>query len=226
MAGVDADEGEEIPDSVPIVAGVAPIEDFLARNEHAAIVLQGVRARRDGFQVTVRAYWRVPEQPLAAWSSTAEYPAAVGVGGDERSAQFPQGFGRDTELDADGNLRPGFIRFAVRLDDVEISNVACMAWTLDKKAPRPDVGMWPISGHGSAYGPGTYGWHDSTYWIWPLPEHDVTFASEWPAFGLVGAGSRMSAQPLVEAASRARPVWDDWTNLPTDSSRARRHPLA
>jgi hypothetical protein len=46
------------------------------------------------------------------------------------------------------------------------------------------------------------------YWLWPLPPPgDVLFACEWPDLEIGFTTATVSAEPILRAASRARPMW-------------------
>jgi hypothetical protein len=46
------------------------------------------------------------------------------------------------------------------------------------------------------------------YWLWPLPPAgDVLFACQWPDLQIDFSTATISADPILKAANRARPMW-------------------
>lgn len=46
------------------------------------------------------------------------------------------------------------------------------------------------------------------YWLWPLPPGgDVLFACEWPDLQIAFSTATISADAILNAAGRARPMW-------------------
>lgn len=114
-----------------------------------------------------------------------------------------------------------------RVEGSDVDSLDCMEETAD---PDTDVdalpdgpGMSVVGGRGASYGPDTYRWHETTYWVWPLPTEDVSFWAAWPAFDLEGRRT-FPATLFADAASRARPVWEQRSSPNTDAKSARRKP--
>jgi hypothetical protein len=48
------------------------------------------------------------------------------------------------------------------------------------------------------------------YWLWPLPPAGtVRLFIEWPAVEIEPSSLELTVEPLLEAASRSKPLWDD-----------------
>lgn len=214
-----------LPDAVSVVAGVVPLETVIAANDRAVIIAHAVRAAPHGFQVRVRSYFRTPDLLSGGGGSLAGSPSNDLFGGSPLARAFPD-LGREP-YDADGNLLDGYIRFGVSFDNVIVTNTGGPR-AVDDRRPVPDADLWPLRGKTRAYGPHTYGVHEDTYWVFPLPtgSTDVRFATAWPVFDLGEATVAAPAQSIVDAAARAQPVWEPGTSRWLDLAIAKRQPLA
>ena len=57
-------------------------------------------------------------------------------------------------------------------------------------------------------GCGSYRAMDQEYWLWPLPPAGSLWVGcEWPSHGIKRTVNALDAQPIVDAAARARPIW-------------------
>jgi hypothetical protein len=154
-----------------------------------------------------------------------------------RIAAYPQGFEFDAELltreamprdygvvdhfevidDADrpqGEIPPHVVRLGIGFSDgrrissvgtmLDGSSTSLIGASDDEEPPDPEqqILMTPSGGSGSLRR------STQTYWVWPLPPPGpLTFACEWPAFGIEDTTVEIDADVIREAAARARSVW-------------------
>jgi len=85
-----------------------------------------------------------------------------------------------------------------------VSSVAGgVAIPADHRQPPPDGPVLRARGGG-----GSRSIWRQQYWLWPLPPAgDVLFACEWPDLQIDFSTATISADPILKAASRARPMW-------------------
>jgi hypothetical protein len=116
--------------------------------------------------------------------------------------------GDDDYVDVPSGLlhhRPGDQR-AFRLgfelaDGRRATNLARPRWTDE------DPGPVLLTRGGGAGGP--HGQAEAELWLWPLPPPGrLRVVCEWPAYGIAETSLELDATELVDAAARARPVWD------------------
>jgi hypothetical protein len=58
-----------------------------------------------------------------------------------------------------------------------------------------------------------------SYFVWPLPGHGtITLVCEWPSYGIDETALDLDTAPILDAARRARPLWDEDAGLPSHHS--------
>ena len=78
-----------------------------------------------------------------------------------------------------------------------------VAATTDRSQSPPDGLVLRARGGGGSRS----SWRQQ-YWLWPLPPSgDVLFACEWPNVQIEFTTATISGDLILEAASRARPMW-------------------
>lgn len=203
----DADDGDlepdppfDIPQTGAWTAGVVPLELVVARSDDAAVVASRIAAYPDGFELTLDSFLH-------------------------RSAQARRRRRRRPVLLSPHELAPGgpvpdeFLKFGITWPDGgRATNLDWFGrlWSgADPDAPLPTHVLEVGGGGGSEF--------DFTqhYWCRPLPtEGTLTIVVEWPAFGIPETSATVDAAVLVEAAARARPVWEEDAHLPHRLDRA------
>jgi hypothetical protein len=151
--------------------------------------------------------------------------AAVYVG---RCSAYPTGFELEVRvlLAADADLdpslngphhRPGrgsnyeeMLKFGLEFSDGrKVTNVSPFPPGPEK--PEEPV-LWPQGGGG-----GGGRWRQD-FWVWPLPPTGpLAFVCEWPAAGIGLSRAETDAQPLLDAAARAVPVFPDEPPVPPEN---------
>jgi hypothetical protein len=143
---------------------------------------------------------------------TDELAFAVG-----RIAAYPTGFECQTRVvpaapsyddDADpmrpfrprgGELPPELLRFGLRFSDGTKATSTQM-W-LSRDDPEGPV-LMPRGGGGGG------GEWEQEWWVWPLPPPGpLAFVCEWPARGIALTSVEIDAQPILDAAARARELF-------------------
>jgi hypothetical protein len=154
----------------------------------------------------------VPEELLLARTDEV----AVAVGG---ITAYPTGFEftltavlrrDDPDLDLlgpafanrfsrDDRLPDGFLRLGVEFSDGTLATNVGYHFAWDEPA---DALLTPTGGGGSGRR------YDMRYWLWPLPPSGpLTFVCDWQVVGVRSARRQIDAQLLVDAATRAVPLW-------------------
>jgi hypothetical protein len=185
LEGDDDDDDFEGMRPAAWIPGVVPVELLLARSDDAAVVLSRLSAFPDGFELTVNSYLRLSVK--RSRRAHLHHPM-MWHGMAEPGEPIP------LEI----------LRFGV-------------AWPDGGRATNlGDWGRnWPDAtepGHGldSHGGGGSDREYSQQYWAWPLPAAGpLRFVVEWPAFGIEETTASIEGELLVEAATRARPVWTD-----------------
>ncbi len=163
------------------VVGVAvPVRLILGRTEEAAVVLDGLSAYPNGFELTLsvrlrrrrdRPFW----SPLELWAGEAR----TGLPGDllRFGVQFADG-GKATNLSGHPFPDPG-------------------------GEPAGPVLIQRGGGGGGAR------W-DQAYWVWPLPPPGpLAFVCEWPSEGIPLTRAEIDADLVLEAGARAETLWEE-----------------
>ncbi|PPK97990.1 hypothetical protein CLV92_102141 [Kineococcus xinjiangensis] len=190
------DEVEESPpqpvwQSAPedVVPGVVPVELVLGRSETTVVMLTGLRAFPTGLAMNlgVRVRGRVRRRDLNA--EVFDGPYTHDMEPDWHAGRLKWGF----EL-ADGR---------------RVTNVDPSPWD-----DQPDDGPGapfrkpdrPIL-HGGGGGGGSRS-VDRDYWMWPLPPAGrLKVVCQWLDQGIETTVHELDAQPFLNAAARAQPIW-------------------
>ncbi len=176
--------------------GVVPVELVVARSDEAAVVLSRISAFPDGFEFTVNSYLR-------------------------RSVKRNRRGHPHHPMMWHGMVDPGkpvpdeILRFGVAWPDGgRATNLG--GWGRNERdATEPAHGLETHSGGGSDRE------YSQQYWAWPLPTSGpLRFVVAWPAFGIEETTASVDGEILVEAASRAQPVWPEDVGKTSHVSRA------
>jgi hypothetical protein len=174
------------------IAGVVPVELVLARSEEAAVSITRIAAYSVGFEFDAELVTRKPTQ------------------GDHFELMY------DPDRPS-GELPPELVRLGVAFADGRRTTslgspsggstmTALLATDEDESPPDPAHDILMTAGRGG----GSPRHSTSTYWVWPLPPPGpVTFACEWPEFGIDEATAELDAALVIEAAARSRAVWSE-----------------
>jgi hypothetical protein len=198
MPGGDAEDEDdysapawlEAPED--FVAGVVALELVLGRSDEAAVYVTRIAAYPTGFEFDAEVVTRK--------AARIRYPS-------------PFELMHDPERPA-GEIPPEVVRLGVEFADgrratsfgeaLGGSTMTTLVAAEGDESPDParDIFMTPGRGGGSAR-------HSTTsYWVWPLPPPGpLTFACEWPAFGIEETTVEIDTERLLEASRRARSVW-------------------
>jgi len=192
---LEPDQPDDLPRTAPWTAGVVPLELVVARSAEAAVLASRVAAYPDGFELTLDSHVRptVPRRRRQRWYGSMWDP---NVAPDDPVPDTLLRFGlawpdggRATNLDRWGR-----------------------GWAHDATEPTHGLDEQGGGGSDSAY--------TQHYWCWPLPtEGELRVIVEWPAFGIPETSTTIDATLLAEAATRARPVWEDDADVPAHLSR-------
>jgi len=174
------------------VAGVVPVEIVLATSNEAAVFITRIAAYPAGFEFDAELLTRKP--------------ARIGRGDFFELMHDPDR--------PEGEIPPELVRLGIGFADgrrasslgelLGGSSVATMA-AGDEDPPDPDKDVLMTPGGGGG-GPRR---STQSYWVWPLPPPGkLTFACEWPAFGIEETTMEIDADVIREAAERARSAWD------------------
>ena len=193
-----SDEAEEPPQPVwmgrpeDMIPGVVPVELVIGRSETTAVLLTGVRAYPTGLAMTLGVRVRGPLRRRDLHSEVFDGPYDHDMDRDWQKRRLKWGF----EL-ADG-------RRATNVDPwpepPEHSHSAgdWAGWTPDRPV---------LQGGGGGGGSRSV---DRDQWLWPLPPAGpLSVVCQWLEQGIETTVHRLDAEPLVAAAGRARPVWQD-----------------
>ena len=193
----DLDELDEEPQPAwmgapdDVVPGVVPVELVLGRSDSTVVLLTGMRAFPTGLEMRlgVRVSGPVRRRDLNGEVFDGRY---------------------DHRMDADwqaGRLKWGF----ELADGRRVTNVD--PWPEPPGADGPasvDFLAWEpgrpvLQGGGGGGGSRSV---DRDYWLWPLPPAGrLLVVCQWPDQGIETTSQELDAEPFMDAARRARPVW-------------------
>lgn len=183
----DRDETDESPQPpwmgapVDILPGVVPVELIIGRSDSSVVMLTGMHA----------------------------YPVGIGMrlgvrvrGPMHRRDFSDEVFGHSYDMDADWQARR--LKWGFELaDGRRATNVGPFPPASDDPAREPDRPVL-VQGGGS----GSDRSVDADYWLWPLPPAGpLRVACQWLEQGIEMSVQELRTQPILEAASRARPIW-------------------
>jgi hypothetical protein len=186
----DAPEGQEDDEPQPVwlnppddmLPGIVPVELILGRSDQAVVMLAGMRAFTTGVAMTLLVRTRTRMRRLDLGDEVFDGPYRH----DQDDA-----WRRD-------RLRWGF-EFA---DGRRATSVDPWPDPVDaQRTPERPV----LSGGGGGGGARAV---DRDYWLWPLPPPGaLTVVLQWPQLGIEQTTSRIDADQIVAAATRAQPIW-------------------
>ncbi|WP_369069423.1 hypothetical protein [Kineococcus terrestris] len=175
------------PDDV--LPGVVPVEMLLARSSSTAVLLTGFRAFPEGLAMNLGVRVRGPLGFRDLHAEVFDGPYHHDTGEQWQAERLKWGF-----------------EFA---DGRRATNVDPPVWGDDDRAWndetwRPDRPV--LSGQGGGGGPRSV---DRDHWLWPLPPPGrLRVVLQWPQQGIATTTHDLDAQPFLDAAARARPVWE------------------
>lgn len=191
----DEDHGFDEARTAFWTAGVVPVELLIARSDQAAVVVNHISAYPDGFEFTVNSYLRPSPRR-----------------GRRRHLHHPlmwDDIGGPGEPIPDETLRFGL----AWPDGGRATNLD--GW--DRGWPDATEAAHGLESHG---GGGSDREYSQEYWAWPVPGPGrLQFVVEWPAFGIDETRESIDGGLIVEASTRARPVWAEDADKPSHLSR-------
>jgi len=161
-----------------VLPAVIAVDRVLARSDRAVVALSAVRAFPTGVAFGLAVWVRGYDDDDWAGMPRGVFPG-------RRVTEYTFRFG--VEL-ADGRRASNLVR--PHCDD----------------AQDPDGPVLIFSGGASG---GPEGQVQFDLWLWPLPPPGrLRVVCEWPAYDIAETSVELDATELVDAAARARPVWD------------------
>ena len=117
---------------------------------------------------------------------------------------------RQHVADPDEGLPDGFLRVGRVPGRPPSVEPLWPAPVLGKGTPsREGPVLFQAGGGGGSAGSGRVTMNPA-YWLWPLPPAaDLRLFVEWPAVEIELSSVELAGEPLVEAASRSQPLWDE-----------------
>jgi hypothetical protein len=170
------------------ILGVAvPLRILLARNDQVALAITDATAFPNGVEFSV---------VLRVRSFSAEARRSLTHGspfhldrfaGDPPSEEIP----------------PELIRFGVQFaDGRKATNLDDRHWHSEADPPGPVLSL-------RGGGGGDRAW-DMRFWLWPLPPAGpLAFVAEWPLGGIALTRIEVDADPFLQAAAQAEPLWPE-----------------
>ncbi|GIH94122.1 hypothetical protein ACFFMN_25610 [Planobispora siamensis] len=172
-----------------ILGHSAPIQQFVARSDHAVLALQHVIAFPEGCSLFLHLAVRRGSLDTAAWRGVCESYGGYGAGPDLTAT--------DTGL-----------KFGVRFPDGSTATTvdnAFHGWGHPTDRPQPPM-LVEASG-GSSYDDRFYE-GDRRLWLWPLPPPGpFEFVVEWQSLGIDTTATALDGSAIVHAAEQALPYW-------------------
>lgn len=127
-------------------------------------------------------------------------------------------------FDGEDELPDGFLRFGVELPDGRrVSNLGGRR-SYFKPDDAPSAPVLLEHGGGGGQSSGTSVSWSPAFWLWPLPRGGaLRLYCEWPVAGIGLTETEVAGDPLVEAASRSTPLWEEerggpWARTSSSSS--------
>jgi hypothetical protein len=158
----------------------APLQQFVARSEHAVVALQHFIAYPEGCLLTLHITARRGSLPEAAWG-TLDVRHGDTAPGLRVGVRFPDG-SRATPVDS---AFPGWARPTDRPEPPMLVDVASEASSGDRSYVC-----------------------NRQMWLWPLPPPGpFEFVVEWPAMGIATTSTSVDGTAIVRAAEDAQPYW-------------------
>jgi hypothetical protein len=177
-----------------VLPGVVAVEIVLGRDAHTAVFVGSLEAYPARVEFTVRMI-TASRDWLPAVPRGARPPVDSGRGGSQGPVS---GAGLRSVLES--------LQLAVEFSDGR------KAVNVGRSAPGDNLELGgPVLWSGGRSGGGSMG--GGTSWfqgftLWPLPPPGpLRFVCEWPAAGLAASHTEIDAQPVLDAAARARVVF-------------------
>jgi hypothetical protein len=165
-----------------MLPGIVPVELILGRSDQAVVMLAGMRAFSTGVAMTLLVRTRTRMRRFDLNDEVFDGPYRHDQDDAWRRDRLKWGF----EF-ADGRRATSVDRGP---DPVEV-----------KRTPDRPV----LSGRGGGGGGRAV---DRDYWLWPLPPPGaLTVVLQWPQLGIERTTSRIDADQIVAAATRAQAIW-------------------
>jgi hypothetical protein len=164
-----------------VLPGIVPVELIIGRSAQAVVMLTGMRAFTTGVAMTLLVRTRVRMTRFDLNEEVFDGPYRHDQDVAWRRDRLKWGF----EF-ADG-------RRATSVDP----------WPDPADAQPPDRPV--LSGGGGGGGARAV---ERDYWLWPLPPAGkLTVVCQWPQLGIGPTTSQIDADQVVDAATRAQPIW-------------------
>lgn len=168
-----------------MLPGVVALELVLARTDRVAVCVSRLAAYPTGFEFEL---------------------VTMSAPGQDELELDPMMFGhhhhRASRRGSEKGLPPELLRIGVEFADAtKATNIA--GFHHDQEPPAGPV-MHPGGGGG-----GGRSWHQ-TQWVWPIPPPGpLNFVCEWPAADIPLTRSKIDAQTILDATTRARVIFPD-----------------
>lgn len=171
-----------------VLPGVVPLELILARSQSTAVLLIGIRAFPTGLSMTLGVRVRGPLRRRDLHSEVFDGPYSH---------------------DMDAEWHAGRLKWGFELSDGRrVTNVDAPVWR-EHDEHGNDPSWYPdrpvLSGGGGGGGMHSV---DRECWLWPLPPPGrLSVVCQWLDQDIEMAVHELDAQPFLDAAARAEPVW-------------------
>jgi hypothetical protein len=219
------------------VPGVVPLEEVLARNESAAIVLRALFVYPDGVSFQLDTYTRRPEDvDFDDFSSSvvsgsvafAQSALALDANSDESEPETDfDVLDRPSRTGAGAMqrfLRGGLstfedVNFGVQFPDgVKVTTLRPYVPDFDMMRPPTEPPKYGLDMGG---GGGSDTHYEYSFFVWPLPEAGtLKLVCEWSRHGIPETAHEIDTGPIIEAARRSRVLWEEDEGLPSHHSMA------
>jgi hypothetical protein len=180
-----------------------PIVALLARTDELAIVVSGLFAYPAGFAFTLIAFNRLdpPRLPMELMDGPSRFRQAAESGD---LLQFGIGFSDGSKV-TNASWRP-----PSRHRTATATYASALPTERNQRPSEPVLVRRGGSGGGRVTNQG--------YWCEPLPPSGpIQFVCEWSARGINESRFEFEANQLLEAATRASPIWEDDIDLPEET---------
>jgi hypothetical protein len=160
--------------------------DFvLAQSDEAAVIVHGIACYPTGFAFQLETVMRYERE-------------------DDEDFALGDAFHAWHHIPRSAEVSPKLLRFGIAFSDgAKVTTLDADRW--ERRDERPDEVRPHLELGGGGGGDGEWSYE---IWIWPLPpEGPVTFACEWPAFGIEETTRRVEGRRFVRAAGRAKAVF-------------------
>ena len=165
----------------------APIQQFVARTDHAIVALQQVVAFPEGCCLTVHVAVRRGSMQESAWERLH------GLHAPEDPYVTP----------TDADLKLG-VRFPDGSKATSIDN-AFRGWARPTDRPEPPM-LVEVGGEYSSTD--RFYRSDQRLWLWPLPPPGpFEFVVEWQSMGIAITATTLDGSAIAAAAQQALPYW-------------------